>query len=244
MPAKTAAEDMLPFPKRPRTDNPLSENKRPRTDDDPDFGDTSSHSRTESTQQLLIDQLSFAKIDERLTHLTPAQGMTCRWFLTEPSFISWQDASQQADHKGFLWIKGNPGTGKSTLMKHLRIDQVYCKCDPSRITLSFFFLARTTEEKTTAGLYRSLLHQLLEKAPDLRDSLEWMTADGAKTIHQNGWSEEALQQTLRHAVPKLGNRSLTMFIDALDECDENKAQQMVTFFEELCECAAEADARV
>lgn len=131
-------------------------------------------------------------------------------------------------------------------MKYLfEATKLKAKRDPARIILSFFFLARgTTEEKTTAGLYRSLLHQLFEKAPDLRESLEWMTSDGAKTILQNGWSEEALQQTLKHAVPKLENRSLTIFVDALDECDENKAQQMVSFFEELCECAAETQARV
>lgn len=34
------------------------------------------------------------------------------------------------------------------------------------------------------------------------------------------------------------------FVDALDECDENKAQQMATFFEELCDCAEETNTQV
>jgi hypothetical protein len=37
-------------------------------------------------KQILIDSLYFDKIDERLTSLTPAQGKTCRWFLTKPEF--------------------------------------------------------------------------------------------------------------------------------------------------------------
>jgi hypothetical protein len=79
------------------------------------------------------------------------------------------------------------------------------KGDPSQITLSFFFLARgTIEEKSTTGLYRSLLHQLFEKALELRDSLEWMTADGARVIQRNGWHEEALKQTLRMLFRSLG----------------------------------------
>jgi hypothetical protein len=79
--------------------------------------------------------------------------------------------------------------------------------DSSQITLSFFFLARgTVEEKSATGLYCSLLHQLFEKAVELRDSLEWMTADGARVIQRNGWHEEALKQTLTHAVQKLGSR--------------------------------------
>jgi predicted ATPase len=110
--------------------------------------------------QSLLDQLYFPKIDERLTSLTPAQGTTCRWFLTKPEYISWHDVARQPVHGGFLWIKGNPGTGKSTLMKLLFEDaKRNAKGNPSQITLSFFFLARgTVEEKSTEGLYRSLLY--------------------------------------------------------------------------------------
>ena len=119
------------------------------------------------------------------------------------------------------------------------------KGDPLQITLSFFFLARgTVEEKSTIGLYRSLLHQLFERAVELRDSLEWLTIDGARAIQRNGWSEEALKQTLVHAIQKLGSQSLTIFIDALDECDKNQAASMICFLEELCDYAIEAQVKL
>ncbi|KAL5324994.1 hypothetical protein ACEPPN_006116 [Leptodophora sp. 'Broadleaf-Isolate-01'] len=209
------------------------------------YSECSVHS-IDATKQSLIEQLHFDKIDERLTGLTAAQQGTCRWFLTKPEYISWQDIAQQADHSGFLWIKGNPGTGKSTLMKFLFEEaKLNAKGDSSKITLSFFFLARgTVEEKSTTGLYRSLLYQLFEKAKELRDSLEWMTVDGARVIHRNGWHREALKQTLTHAVQKLGSRSLTIFVDALDECDKNQAAGMVCFFEELCDRARETQVRL
>ncbi|PQE23552.1 Pfs NB-ARC and Ankyrin domain protein [Rutstroemia sp. NJR-2017a BVV2] len=192
-----------------------------------------------ATKQSIIDQLYFPKIDERLTSLTAAQGKTCRWFLAKSEYISWHNVAQQSDHGGFLWIKGNPGTGKSTLMKLLFEEaKLNAKSNPSKITLSFFFLARgTVEEKSTTGLYRSLLHQLFEKAVELRGSLEWMTADGVRVIERNGWNEEALKQTLRHTILKLGNRSLMIFVDALDECNQNQAEGMVCFFEDLVELA-------
>ncbi|TGO29700.1 hypothetical protein BPAE_0012g00550 [Botrytis paeoniae] len=197
------------------------------------------HDIDATTRQAIIDQLYFPKIDERLTSLTAAQGTTCRWFLTKPEYLSWNDVSKRQDHEGFLWIKGNPGTGKSTLMKLLFEEaKLKTKSDFSKITLSFFFLARgTIEERTTIGLYRSILHQLFEKMIELRDSLEWMTADGARGIERNGWSEAALKQTLKYAVAKLGSRSLMVFVDALDECDQKQASGMVSFFEELCELA-------
>ncbi|KAI0532365.1 hypothetical protein GGR58DRAFT_490623 [Xylaria digitata] len=204
------------------------------------------HGINATTKQSLIDQLYFTKIDERLTSLTAAQGTTCRWFLTKPEFISWHDLTQQPVHGGFLWIKGNPGTGKSTLMKLLFEEaKLNAKGNSSQITLSFFFLARgTVEEKSTEGLYRSLLHQLFGKAEELRDSLEWMTADGARVIQRDGWREETLKQTLKHAIQKLGSRSLTIFIDALDECDKNQAAGMVCFFEELCDHAKGSQVRL
>lgn len=247
-PAKRPADQTYPslVGKRPRLASHLPESGHPQTGDDPALRDPLLNDEMRDIKQELISRLYFSKIDERLTHLTPAQGTTCRWFLTGSMYQSWQDVAQQSDHGGFLWIKGNPGTGKSTLMKYLfEQTKVNSKDDPSRITLSFFFLARgAAEEKTTMGLYRSLLHQLFEVAWDLKESLEWMTIDGARTIQSNGWSEEALKQTFKYAVPKLGSRALTMFVDALDECDENKADDMVSFFEELCECATEARVQV
>lgn len=140
-------------------------------------------------KQALIEELYFEKIDERLTSLTPAQSTTCRWFFAKDEYISWREPERQPDHGGFLWIKGHPGTGKSTLMKLLFEEaKLSSRGDPLQITLSFFFLARgTLEEKSTTGLYRSLLHKLFEAAPDLKESLEWITADGARGMLRNGW---------------------------------------------------------
>ncbi|KAL8378532.1 hypothetical protein RB599_008374 [Gaeumannomyces hyphopodioides] len=189
------------------------------------------------TYQTLIDQLYFEKIDERLTTLAAAHATTCRWFLTSSEYTSWHDSEHQQEHGGFLWIKGNPGTGKSTLMKLLFEEaKLGAKGDPFCITLSFFFLARgAIEERSTTGLYRSLLYQLLEKALDVRDCLEWLTDSGARVIHRAGWDDEALKTTLRRAVRSLREKAITIFVDALDECDQTQVNDMVCFFEELCE---------
>jgi hypothetical protein len=196
-----------------------------------------SHVIDADTKQSLIDQLYFDKIDERVTHLEAAQGGTCRWFLVKPEYISWHNMAQEPDHGGLLWIKGNPGTGKSTLMKFLFEEaKLSANGASSQVILSFFFLARgTDDEKSTTGLYRSLLHQLFQKIPETKEGLEWMTVDGAKTVQRNGWQDASLKQTLAHAVQKLGGRSLTIFVDALDECNQDQVADMVSFFEELCD---------
>jgi hypothetical protein len=71
-----------------------------------------------------------------------------------------------------------------------------------------------------------------------------MTADGARVVQRSGWHEEALKQTLTYAVKKLRSRPLAIFIDALDECDDNQATGMVSFFEELCDVVREAQVRL
>ncbi|UKZ77558.1 hypothetical protein TrVFT333_005281 [Trichoderma virens FT-333] len=182
----------------------------------------------ETVRQSLLEQLYFDKIDERLMNLTAAQGKTCCWFLAKPEYISWNDSSLQPDHGGFLWIKGHPGTGKSTLMK---------------------FLLKRPSSMERAIHHKSYCHssssrELFQKAPEAQCSLEWMTANGAKVIQRNGWHETALKQTLTHAVQKLGNRSLKIFVDALDECNKDQVADMVCFFEELCESAQESRVRL
>jgi hypothetical protein len=194
--------------------------------------------------RALIERLYFTEIDERLTNLAAAQRGTCRWVLNMPEYTSWRDPTQQSDHGGFLWIWGHPGTGKSTLMK-LLFEEAKGDAKLSRkdgacpITLSFFFHARgRLEEKSTAGLYRSLLYHLFEEAADLKTTLsDALTPSGTKNILAKGWNEEALKQAFNHAVRNLGDRPLTIFVDALDECDDDQARDMVGFFEDLCELA-------
>lgn len=224
--------------------NPTLREARQQTEDAPTGNQHAGIS--DEIRESLIRRLYFTKIDERLTSLTAAQEKTCRWFLAKPEYVSWRDPEKQPDHGGFLWMKGKPGTGKSTLMKFLFEEaKLGSRGDPLQIVLSFFFLARgTSEEKSTAGLYRSLLHQLFEKAKDLQDSLEWMTIDGARGILEQGWNEEALKHTFRDAVKTLNRRSLTLFVDALDECEDSQARDMIFFLEELCDLAQESRIRL
>ncbi|KAK7883598.1 hypothetical protein LTR67_011097 [Exophiala xenobiotica] len=108
----------------------------------------------------------------------------------------------------------------------------------SEFLLSFFFNARGDElEKSTVGMNRALLFQLLTKMTDLQDLLD----DVANLSDQRGppvWTVETLCRLWSAATARLGHRRLKCFIDALDECDEQQVQEMVSFFEELGQTAA------
>ncbi|KAM0461500.1 hypothetical protein ACHAPV_004205 [Trichoderma viride] len=186
--------------------------------------------------QGFLDSLKFEQIDSRHSTIKAAYTATCKWFLQSPEYLAWIDSAKLGEHHGFLWLSGKPGAGKSTIMKFA---YTRAKRAPvaTKAIVSFFFNARgDVLEKSITGLYRSLLLQLLEKFPDLQTVCE-----DTNLVKRNGIcpSLEATQVLFRNAISMLGKRSLTCFIDALDECDELQVLDMVQYFEVLGQQAAE-----
>ncbi|KAH8673187.1 hypothetical protein BGZ61DRAFT_427876 [Ilyonectria robusta] len=192
----------------------------------------------EEEKRVLMDSLRFDQIDARHEGIKKAHTKTCKWLLVKPEYIDWLDPEKLGDHHGFLWIKGKPGAGKSTLMKFaLNNAQMKMK---NRIIIAFFFNARGEQlEKSTIGMYRSLLLQLLERLPELQrvfDSLGLVTWNGSS----QQWSVDSLKALFEQAVQGLGTSSLVCFIDALDECDEHQIRDMISFFEHVSELTTSA----
>lgn len=182
--------------------------------------------------QTLLDSLRFDQIDARHNTIKKEHEKTCRWLLKNSKYLEWLDDTKLVEHHGFLWIKGKPGAGKSTLMKFAFTNARRTLKDS--IIISFFFNARGEElEKSTVGLYRSLVLQLLERLPALRIAFD--PADfsvGARSTDIQ-WNVELLEELLERAVQKLGQTSIICFIDALDECEEQQIRNMISFFERV-----------
>ncbi|CAJ2504609.1 Uu.00g120030.m01.CDS01 [Anthostomella pinea] len=143
--------------------------------------------------------------------------------------MDWTDPDQFAQHHGFLWISEKPGAGKSILIKFLYLHTK--KNTNNDATISFFFNARGDELKTsTAGMQRSLLVQLVERFSDLQVVLDNLKVSRIGNI-------DVLRDAFSVAISRLGQRRLTCFIDALDECDQHQVQDMITYFEGIGEYA-------
>lgn len=188
-------------------------------------------------KQELLDSLRFDQIDARQMTIKNAHAKTCKWLLQAPQYVDWLEHSKLDEHHGFLWIKGKPGTGKSTLMKFALVNAR--KKMKDKIVISFFFNARGDNlEKSTIGMYQSLLLQLLEQRPELQgvfDSLGLVSRSGGP----RQWSVELLKQLFQQAVQGLEKSSLVCFIDALDECDENQIRPRQRILASWC--ALQAD---
>ncbi|RYP68486.1 hypothetical protein DL771_006638 [Monosporascus sp. 5C6A] len=203
---------------------------------------TKTNSLSDDQRRMLIESLRFDQMDARQMSVKTALGKTCKWLLKRPEYLDWLDMKKVGQHYGFLWIKGKPGTGKSTLMKFaLRNSQKMMK---DQLIISFFFNARGASlEKSTTGMYRSLLLQLLERLPELQSIFESVGFTPWNTSSNHTWSIVLLKDLFERAVQLLGQASVICFIDALDECDEDQIRDMVAFFQRLGDFAISSEVR-
>ncbi|KAK0614990.1 hypothetical protein B0T17DRAFT_497883, partial [Bombardia bombarda] len=192
----------------------------------------------------LQKSLRFDQMDSRHMSIEIANPGTCAWIMESSPYLDWLDASRFEDHGGFLWIKGKPGAGKSTIMKYILANAR--KSMRSKTILHFFFHARGSDlEKSTAGMYRSLLVQLLSQLtiPTIRTVAE--NAGIRPGQASTAWSIFSLKQMLAETIKVLGQHSsVACFIDALDECDEDQIRDMVAYLQHLGDVALSVNVRL
>jgi ankyrin repeat protein len=196
---------------------------------------TTSKDTAEREREKFVTDLGFSLMESRLATIGAAHAETCRWLFDNKDYVRWRDPRSRPYHHGFIWIKGKPGAGKSTLMKHAFQHMQNNNHDDSTL-ISHFFNARGHDlEKTTEGMYRSLLHQIFTHSPQRLPSpiprypVEW---------NANGWPLPILQDWIRKATLGFGaSRKFIFYIDALDECDEASIRLAIGFFEELGDLA-------
>ena len=208
----------------------------------------------ESADELSLDEqaclrsLSFTGMHARESNIEPAAEDAGNWLLENVDFQDWAQRKRLDRHHGFFWIKGNPGSGKSTLIKKVYATIKASSCDPSSIVTAFFFNARGSDlEKSPVGMFRTLLHSLCRQVSALR-AIVLRTFLEKSRLLQPGWEwTESEIMALLNSVVKLsilGQRKLVLFLDALDECDFNEIKSVIRFFEDLASSAVRQGTKV
>ena len=177
-----------------------------------------------------LQSLSFLGMTNRSKEISDAVSTTCKWISEDSKYLDWTTRTS-----GLLWIKGKPGAGKSTLMKDI-VKAVEVSRDKSWSIASFFFHGRGEGmQKNVLGLFQSLLYQLAQQMPGL---LEEITREYVTNRKMYGkfevnwvWHITDLQIVFRRCVAGLAKASpVRIFVDALDECGEDSATAIVSFF--------------
>ena len=183
----------------------------------------------EQATKACLQSLAFSEMRERRNDIADAASNTCTWLSGDPKYLEWSK-----NRHGLLWIKGHPGVGKSTLMKYASEAE---RTRGRMICASFFFYGGgTLIQKNPLGLFRSLLHQIVQQVPSLLLELTQIFKRRRETDGDFGekwtWHERELQEFFESAVVEAAKtEAIRVYVDALDECGEQAATSLVRFFQ-------------
>ncbi|KAH7001009.1 ankyrin repeat protein, partial [Ilyonectria destructans] len=169
---------------------------------------------------------------------------TCGWLLEDPQYQAWMNKQ-----RGLFWIKGNPGAGKSVLMKFAVTRMNHRKS--GELVASFFIHGRgMLLQKTPLGVFRALLNSMLISFPEYLSQLTERFNDREKRFgsHQENrwhWAEKELQEFMSEVLTKgTTNQPVVIFVDALDECGKDDAKRLLAYFKDLMNCIEREEAQV
>lgn len=185
----------------------------------------------------VLESISFSDMHARQEVITSPYKETFQWVLDESgkgvrpwgNFAEWLKNGD-----GTYWIQGKAGSGKSTLMSFIHEEsktrtllEAWANTQELHVVSFFFWRAGSRMQKTSIGLLRSLLHQILEELQHLIVPL----LQGDKDSHDlmpmpqsfppiPAWTENRLLRTLQTLlVDSLGSHCLCLFLDGLDEVE-------------------------
>ncbi|KAI4870840.1 hypothetical protein F4820DRAFT_146456 [Hypoxylon rubiginosum] len=126
----------------------------------------------EPRNQEILNALYYDTMTERESRIDPAYGQTCDWLLSPsqspfPKFLKSKDP--------VLWISGNAGSGKSTLMKHIyhsekmkqQVLEGWASEGDLHMACFFMFEGGNRIQKSYEGFLRSVMYQILSARRDL-----------------------------------------------------------------------------
>lgn len=188
----------------------------------------------------LIQTLTFDQMRHRENSINLPQRGTCIWLRDNPHFRSWLRSNHSEEVPALLWIRGKPGSGKSTLMRATMQDPSFKGC----AVASHFFNGRSANEldHNELGMYRSLIYQLVIQDDDLcwcflhRCCPGWIYSKGSGTTSRpEQWTEAVLKIALQRLLKDLqrSQKQALFFIDALDECDHGQDRRIVRDLHDL-----------
>ena len=182
-------------------------------------------------------------MEDRRLNIEQALPDTGIWLFKCNKYRRWMCREDINSHNGFLWIKAKPGAGKSTLMKQI-LQSFQSRRESKQTVAAYFFNARgiSALENSRLGLFRTLLHQLIDQVPALCHEIKDLYASKVKE-HSNDWAWHVteLQQLLTFAILQSRGLEIFLLVDALDECNEEDVREVVAYFEKLCCTATDND---
>ncbi|PSN58949.1 hypothetical protein BS50DRAFT_682534 [Corynespora cassiicola Philippines] len=147
-----------------------------------------------------------------------------RWILENAEFQQWQNGNQGR----LLWIKGDPGKGKTMLL--CGIADELRKSMASTDLLSFFFFQATDSRINNAtAVLRGLLYMLVDQQPWLTTHVRKKYDHAGKALFEDANAWVALSEIFTHMLEDPNMNKTYFIIDALDECVASDLPKLLDF---------------
>ncbi|KAL2802760.1 hypothetical protein BJX63DRAFT_437581 [Aspergillus granulosus] len=142
-------------------------------------------------------------------------GDSFRWILGNAEYRKWHGDSQSE----LLWIKGDPGKGKTMLMIGI-IKELSRQSQPLPSQLIAYFLCQATNPKlnNATSILRSLIYMLVRQQPPLISYLR-ERYDTDPKLFESGNTFYSLSAIFDKMVQSSTKATIFLLIDALDECE-------------------------
>jgi hypothetical protein len=136
-----------------------------------------------------------------------------RWVLDNNTFQQWR----QDPHSRLLWVKGDPGKGKTMLLCGI-INELHSSL-PKNALLSYFFCQATDSRINNAtAVLRGLLYMLVSQQPSLVSHIRKRHDHAGKALFEDANAWVALTGIFADVLQDPQLRATYLVIDALDEC--------------------------
>jgi hypothetical protein len=136
-----------------------------------------------------------------------------RWILQHSDFQQWLRDQQNP----LLWIKGDPGKGKTMLLCGI-IDELDKSMNES-VLLSYFFCQATDSRINNAtAVLRSLIYLLIDQRPSLVSHVRKKYDQVGRTLFEDANAWVALSEIFTNILRDPSLSTTYLIIDALDEC--------------------------
>ncbi|KAF7506453.1 hypothetical protein GJ744_011703 [Endocarpon pusillum] len=136
-----------------------------------------------------------------------------RWVLDNATFQQWQ---QHPDSR-LLWVKGDPGKGKTMLLCGI-IDELH-NSTPRSTLLSYFFCQATDQRINSATtMLRGLLYMLVHQQPSLMSHVRKKHDHAGRSLFEDVNAWVALTEIFADVLRDVSLSTAYLIIDALDEC--------------------------
>ena len=142
-----------------------------------------------------------------------------KWILENENFKTWRQ-----DHESrLLWVKGNPGKGKTMLLCGI-IDELGNSLVGSGL-LSYFFCQGTDSQINNAtAVLRGLIYLLARQQTSLISHVREMYGPDGKPLFREMNSWDTFSEIFENIIRDPSLRNTYLIIDALDECETDLPQ--------------------